>query len=381
MLICNNTRGQIMKIRVLNIVVGLLALYTPLSHAEIDISGYASFKAITNVNNKGVSYYNGLAKANETSVDSRESNIGLQFSTDISSKMDMTVVMSARGGPDQKYNFETEWAYVNYKLNDDLSVRVGKVKGPFYMVSDYKDVGYAYPWASVPEEVYSTNPIRSVNGIDLVFQKTINDVTYLAELYYGAGNNTAFALPTALSVYPSGSKATSQVGFKTHKMLGFNATVSFEDISLRAGYFKTSVDVPDFSLSNETGEFGGFGLTIDKNNFVVYSEVILRDTSPNLSSAFPDANASYITLGYRIGDFLPYVTAASIGKGKNPSKYAPKQTSSALGLRMELADAASLKFEVANKKPGTYGGDAGGLYDSAITGSGTIYTVALDVLF
>ena len=74
-----------MKIRVINIVVELLVLYTPLSHAEIDISGYASFKAITNVNNQGVSYYNGLAAANETNYDSRESNLGIQFSTDISS--------------------------------------------------------------------------------------------------------------------------------------------------------------------------------------------------------------------------------------------------------------------------------------------------------
>jgi len=97
-----------MKIRVINIVVGLLVLYAPLSHAEIDISGYASFKAIYNANDQGVSYYNGLASDNQINFDSRESNIGIQFSTDISSKMDMTVVMSARGGPDQKYNFETE---------------------------------------------------------------------------------------------------------------------------------------------------------------------------------------------------------------------------------------------------------------------------------
>jgi hypothetical protein len=82
-----------------------------------------------------------------------------------------------------------------------------------------------------------------------------------------------------------------------------------------------------------------------------------------------------------MGDFLPYITAASIAKGKNPSAYTPKQTSTAIGLRYELDDAASLKFEAASKKPGSYGGGAGGLYDAPITGTASIYSVAVDVLF
>lgn len=371
-----------MNIRVISIFSAFLMLFAPLSHAEIEISGYASYKIITNVNKDGVAYYNGLAGGNKSNYDSRENNIGLQFTTDISSKMDMTVVMSARGGPAQKYNFETEWAYVNYKLNDDLSIRVGKVKGPFYMVSDYKDVGYAYPWVSPPEEVYSTNPIRSVNGIDIVYQTTINEITYLGEVYFGGGTNTAFALPTALSVYPASSnKATSRIDFTTRKMLGFNASVSYEGISFRAGYFKTLVDIPSFNMTDKVGEFGGVGLTIDKNNIVIYSEYIIRDTGPALSSAFPDATAAYVTAGYRMGDYLPYITVSSIGKGKDPSKYTPKQTSTALGLRIEVADTASLKFEYANKVAGSYGGDASGLYDAKLTGDGQLFTVALDVIF
>lgn len=381
-----------MKIRVINIITGALILFSPLSYAEIDISGYASFKAISNTNDAGVSYYNGLAPEGEINTDSRESNLGIQFSTDISNKMDMTVVMSARGGPAGKYNFETEWAYANYKFNDDVSLRIGKVKGPFYMVSDYKDVGYAYPWASVPDEVYSTNPIRSVNGLDLVYQKTINDVSYLGELYYGAGNNTSYLLPTALSALNGNTTlcpaafapcftATTQVPFKTHGMLGFNASVAFEGISFRAGYFTTKVDA--FGQKDLEGEFGGLGMTIDKNNFVVYAEYIVRDTGPELEAAFPDVNAGYLTLGYRMGDFLPYVTAATIGEGKDASQFAPKQTSTTIGFRYEMDDAASLKIEAKNIKPDNYGGfaSADGLFDGLVTENATIVTVAVEVLF
>lgn len=366
-----------MKIRVINIITGVLVLFSPLSYAEIDISGYATFKAIHNANDENANYYNGLVDANETNFDTRESNIGIQFTTDISSKMDMTVVMSARGGPDQKYNFETEWAYANYKFDDDLSLRIGKVKGPFYMVSDYKDVGYAYPWVSPPEEVYKTNPIRSLNGLDLVYQKTINDVSYLAEIYYGGGTSSTYALPTAVSF--TGMTPTTPVDFTTHGMIGFNASVSFDGVSFRAGYFTTKVNA--MGQKNLGGEFTGLGMIIDKNNVVIYSEYIVRDTVPALSAAFPDTAAAYITAGYRMGDFLPYVTFATIGEGPDKSIFVPKQTSTALGLRYELGDATSLKFEAARKSPDSYGGDSGGLYDSAITEDAMIYTVAFDVLF
>lgn len=372
-----------MKIRVINLITGVIVLFSPLSYAaDLDISGYASFKAVSNVNDEGVSYYNQLAKTSHTNFDTRESNIGIQFATDISSRMDMTVVMSARGGPKSKYNFETEWAYANYKLNDALSFRVGKVKGPFYMVSDYKDVGYAYPWVSPPEEVYSTNPIRSVNGLDLIYQKTINNISYLGEVYFGSGTNTAFALPNAIlggaltgfGISASADNIGTQLDFETHNMLGFNASMTYEGFSFRAGYFNTLVDFGPYT--NLKGSFGGIGLTVDVKNIVVYAEYIIRDTDPLLTAAFPDQTASYVTAGYRMGDFLPYATISKLDKGKDASNFAMLQESTAFGLRIEVDEAASLKFEAAYKKPGTYG-----LYDGPISGNGTIYTVALDLLF
>lgn len=374
-----------MKNPVFKIFSGLLILVTPISHAaEIEISGYATFKAIANSNSDGVSYNRELAKTSYTNFDTRESNVGVQLYTDISPKLDMTVVLSTRGGAQQKFNVETEWAYANYKFSSDLSLRIGKVKGPFYMVSDYKDVGYAYPWVSPPEEVYSTNPIRSVNGLDIVYQTTSNNVTYLGEVYIGSGTSTTYLLPNAVAAGalapfgfdPTAAPAT-QADFITRNMLGFNTSITYEGISLRLGYFKTKVDFGP--LTNLDGAFGGIGITVDVDNIVIYSEYIVRDTGPELAIAFPDQTASYVTAGYRINDYLPYVTVAKLDKGKDASPYSLKQDSTALGLRVEIDESAALKFEIANKKPGGTG--SYGLYDAPLTGTGTIYTVAVDLLF
>ncbi len=374
-----------MKNHAIKILTGLLVLVSPTSHAaDIEISGYATFKAVANSNSDGVSYNRELAKTSYTNFDTRESNVGIQLYTDISPKLDMTVVLSTRGGAQQKYNVETEWAYANYKISNDLSLRIGKVKGPFYMVSDYKDVGYAYPWVSPPEEVYSTNPIRSVNGLDLVYQTNSNEVTYLAEVYIGGGTSTTYLLPNAVAAgvldplgFPIGTSPGTQADFVTRNMLGFNTSITYEGISLRLGYFKTKVDFGP--LTDLDGAFGGIGITVDVKNIVIYSEYIVRDTAPQLAAAFPDQTASYITAGYRINDYLPYVTIAKLDKGKDASPFSLKQDSTALGLRMEIDESAALKFEVATKKTGGTGNY--GLYDAPLTGTGTIYTVAVDLLF
>jgi len=246
-------------------------------------------------------------------------------------------------------------------------------------------VGYAYPWVRPPLEVYSTNPMSSLNGVDLVFQKTVNDINYLFELYTGSGKHKhgrLLANAYDAGAYSSFSTITSKtqlVDFVTHGMVGFNAVVGTDAFSLRAGYFDTKVDA--FGMTNLVGKFGGIGLTVDWENIVIYAEYIDRDTSPQLATAFPDQKAWYTTLGYRMGNFLPYVTNAELDKGKDTSAYSMVQSSVALGLRYEVDEASAVKFEAMEVEPGLDGVGRYGLYDSPITGKGRVYTVSFDVIF
>ena len=378
-------------------LLGLLVLAVPsLQAAEVSISGYASFKGTYADNDSNVSYYNKLANTKNADFDTRDNHLGIQLNAPMSDKMDMTVVLSAEGGPNSQYNITTEWAYANYQLNPDWGLRIGKVKGPFYMVSDYRDVGYAYPWVRPPTEVYSTNPMKSLTGIDLVFQKSVGDFNYLLELFSGSGHHQAIALPNAINsgnmagfgipaVNPNTgvSNVGSQVSFETHAMYGFNASVGTDAITFRAGYFQTKVDFGPYQ--DLDGKFGGVGLTVDWNNIVVYSEYIERDTHTTLQAAFPDQKAGYLTLGYRIGNYLPYVNYATLDKGKDNSPFAMIQDSIALGLRVEVDDAAALKFEVLEAEPDSEAGDIGryGLFDAPLPvgTKGTVYTVSFDVIF
>ena len=184
----------------------------------------------------------------------------------------------------------------------------------------------AYPWVRPPEEVYSTNPIKSINGLDLVFQRTQNNVNYLLEIYGGSGTNETLINPNSPFVpviCPTCPPGFTDLAFEfeTYNSLGFNASVGTEAVTFRAGYYNTKVDVPGF-FTGETGSFGGVGVIVDWLNMVLYSEYVVRDTDPNVEGAFPDQNSWYVTLGYRFQSVLPYVTFAEIDEGADPSAFA-----------------------------------------------------------
>jgi len=377
-----------MKKHVLGLLAGLLASASlPVQAVEVSVSGYASLAGTytdsESPSGTPVSYYYELAE-DYPQFDTEDTDIGLQFSATVSDQVDMTVVLHAQGGA-SNYNIETQWAYASYHFNEALELRMGKYKGPFYMISDYKDVGYAYPWVRPPLEVYSTNPIEALSGLDLIWQKNVGDLRYLFEVYAGNGTHTAKIIPEVATGY--GVPVGTTVDFETPKSRGVNFSVSGDAASFRLAYYVTDVNAnlgPGATISNIPGAFGAAGFTVDWNDLVVYSEYIIRNTddTPLMQSAFPDQKAYYMTLGYRIGEFLPYVTYAKIDEGDFKSPVAQVQDSVALGLRAEVGDASAVKFEVMNVNPQkNSAGSSYGLFDAGTVVDGNVYTVTFDTIF
>ncbi|MBI1422224.1 MAG: hypothetical protein GC149_02075 [Gammaproteobacteria bacterium] len=377
-----------MKKYVLGLLAWLLVCASlPVQAADVSISGYASFAGTYSDSKDSsgteVPYYFGLA-TNKAQFDTVDNDIGLQFAATVSDKVDMTVVLHARGGSNNNYSIDTQWAYASYHFTQDLELRMGKYKGPFYMISDYKNVGYAYPWVRPPLEVYSTNPIEALSGLDVLWTKDAGHMRYLFEVYGGNGSHTGQVLAQVADGSGGAFTAGQAVSFDTPKSFGINMSMSGDIGSVRLGYYSTDVTAANFGITNQHGSFAGLGFTIDWKNIVVYSEYIIRDTDNTtaMQSAFPDQIAYYMTVGYRIKKYLPYLTYAKIDEGNFKSPVAQVQDSVALGLRAEVGDASAVKFEVMRVSPqkNSAGGDYG-LFNSGGVKDGNVYTVSFDTIF
>jgi len=315
--------------------------------------------------------------------DTRDNHVGLQFASSIDSKIDVTAQFIARGGF-ENYAMETDWAYIDYKPFGNAKFRIGKYKVPQFIASDYQDVGYAYPWVRPPQDVYSTNPLISLNGIDLSYKINISSSKLFLDVFFGDGTHKTFIPPATVDL--GGTSLTAEdkgrpITFETNDTKGFSIKYAAQTFTLRAGYFKTLVDAdlggPGLTMSDVPGAFGGVGFTMDVSNLIAYAEFIRRNTDPQMAGAFPDQDAWYATLGYRFGKFLPTLTYSQLKPGVDKSPLALEEKSAAVDLRYDIGKSADIKFEALYVKPkeGNYG-----LFYEPVK-NGRIYSASFDVIF
>ena len=369
---------------------------------------------------KGNIYIGGLGDRGITEdlTFEKDTRFGLQISSDVTDNMSVVAQILGRGDHGN-FNAVIEWAYIDYEFHETTSVHVGKIKQPVYLVNDYVEVGYAYPWIRPPQEVYLlNNPLNTVNGIELLLQFTVGPGTLSFQPYLGSNRDD---IPNAQGAY-----------FEAENIYGLDIKYSGSGYTVHASNFQCEVattgafDLEGTSLAGDVSvDLNGkgdcnvtaAGFNLDLANVVVYAEWTKRTTTETLSRAFGDTEAYYATIGYRIGKFLPHITFASIdgeastvnpgaititGPASNPALGAqinfpvPIQTSITAGLRYEVNDSAALKFEYqvvdVNQDPGDLAaanepfGLNYGLFNTNFNQSPPqndvgIVSVALDVIF
>lgn len=368
------------KVLLGSLVGAVLGMAAGTTYAEgVSINGFLT-TSVARLGKADVTYLN--AFTDEPRFDNTDSRLGLQFSGDINEWMSATAQVIARGRGGNE-NIITDWAFVSITANDDLQIRTGKLKFPTFLISDYYEVGYAYPWIRPPQELYSLNPITTLVGVDALYTVPVGKASLLLQPFVGSNRGTAYvsgmqAPAFSAAFAPVTFAAGDVINFDAPVLLGINAALNFDIGTLRAGYLQAEVDQTTFGILGEKADFASIGLTIDWRNVVVYAEFADRDVEQTMiANAFPDQRGGYVTLGYRFGRLLPHVTYASMDEGKDASALALKQTSTTVGLRYEFLNGAALKFEYQMIEPED--GNTG-MFDTAVDDA-ALYGVSLDVIF
>ena len=320
-----------------------------------------------------------------------DSKFGLQVTADVAENM-QAVAQILGAGSDENFDFDVEWAYVDWRLNDSLSLRGGKVKEPVFLISDYIEVGYAYPWIRPPQEVYRNNPIRTINGLQALVQADVGNMSLVFQPYLGSNNE---GVP--------GTNGDLQ--FDASNFYGAALQLSARSFTVQMSFLSTDVTTTEVT-GVPTAPFVGFqaegqaelvslGASWDVSNFVGYTEFVTRDISDvAMASIFPDQDAWYVTIGYRMGNFLPHLTIANSEADPEAglANRGVSQDSVTLGVRYEINDSAAFKFEVQSIEPdldagsgGLFGQSAAGLpalpADFASGDSATLVSAAVDIIF
>ena len=255
------------------------------------LNGFASF-GITSSDEELA--YNGV---NDQTNFSRSSKMGVQMTFNLDS--DNSVVMQLVSRGENNWETNAEWAYFKHEFGDGLSAKLGRIRLPAYTLSEFLDVGYAVPWAQMPNETYDAlKQFSNMEGIDLTYNMDISDYTATFQLAYGRSLGTQFDLTDLISV---------------------NGVLQADTWSARAGYSAASVEVIDeagiaalglygSATKGVDGSFVSVGFTYDPGDIYFTAEATSLKTD---KSVIYDTDSMYASIGYRFGQFMPTLTFAT----------------------------------------------------------------------
>lgn len=236
------------------------------------------------------------------------------------------------GEKNSSFKPSLEWANVSYRVTDDFNVRGGRVVMPFFMVAEYRKVGYQSHWLRAPVEIYGQVPFSALDGVDLTYRSNIGSALNTTRVYYG-GN----AIRTA--TYKAQARS-----------FGFHDQVEIGALSLRAAYMNVRFEAPgngigdmldpfiaatsslpdgmgaaaaaharnmnaSFNMSNEQKlNMYDIGFSYDPGAWLLMAEVFHQRSDGFMRKDL----AGYVSGGVRVGSLTPYVTFA---KAKHTRDY------------------------------------------------------------
>jgi hypothetical protein len=325
-----------------------------------------------------------------------DSRLGVQGTAHLMPQISATVQVMFRRQYQTSMELDVPLAFVKDQLTSDFAVRLGRLQFPAFLVSEYRQVGYANTMLRPPQEVYGQVPLDAFNGADAQYAHTFGPVEINAQAIYGNVNYSGINYTVAV-----------------RKMSGGNLTATWGPVTLRYGRVMDHLTVTSaadpliagvaaagftdlatrLASDNKPSSFTGFGLSVDWHNVLLMAE----STAGNGSSYLPDTRGRYAMLGYRIQKVTPYAsyqvrtvtsprsdsTIPQVGPliplalGVNAVLSGAQQHSESFGIRWDFHDSIDLKVQFDHVSP-----EGAGLFQNVKPGfSGPVWVGALAVDF
>lgn len=228
-----------------------------------------------------------------------------------------------------------EWAFVAYRPNDDWTVRFGRTSPPVYLLSEYRNVGFAYPSIRPNMEVYGGLAIGALDGLDVSRSWGGESVRWQAKGFVGNGR-----------IRTPGTNGRPDGDFRLDTVHGMTLQYESNGLLLQGTLARTRVDLGNAyfgdvlqqgltqlqllghpQLAREAAALAGqldpqrapvnyvaFGASYDRDAWLISGEVA-RLTS-RLSSA--NQQLAHVSLGRRFQSVLGYMSVGSARSSRAP---------------------------------------------------------------
>ena len=248
-----------------------------------------------------------------------DSRLGAQLGVKLDAQWSAVLQVISEQRLDGSYRPITEWANIKYQATPDLSLRFGRIALPMFLAADYRKIGYAYPWARTPVEVYGAIPFSNSDGIDATYRWNRDGLKNVTQAFFGHTD----------------LKLTPEWHIQARRLAGISDTVAYGAFSARASLLTTELTLDsERQLFDGLRAFGPQGAALVQRYAVDHKQAVALSIGASYdpgnwfamgemgrmkSHAFlGDTTGLYSSVGYRFGDFTPYLAYARV-KSNSPT--------------------------------------------------------------
>lgn len=424
--ICKVMQSKSSKcLRKVSTIFGLLCISTSVLAVELtpelQLHGYATVGLSKLGSNHGTTYPDPRTTGVpviESKISAKYNSIaGLQLKYDLNDQIKLVAqgYVAAEQTPETRYTPKVSWAYLDYKFNDEWTLRTGRFAFSTFLWSEHVHVGAAYPWDHLPVEIYGQlGGLYSENGVAVMYKNADLFDGWLLRVQPSIGEEKLKRYQVndlmQLAVSLSNDDLTLHVGsaladVDVDPVLGAGLASAIDGVLIKKfGYSPTQIDQYNAALKASVRlrhlrtTFSGMGFIYDNNRWFAAGEM----TALRFSGVNRDYNAGYISVGHHFEKWLPYVIYAHYkevnfdeldeipapGNAIYKSIAKVDQRTMSVGARYQFRDNTSLKIQ-ADRVDGFHNNFRSGFFlkpkalasSPSTLKSAYVYSVSLNVAF
>jgi len=246
-----------------------------------------------------------------------DSRLGLQLDVNFDATWHAAVQWVARDHAGDFLEQNLDWAFLRWRPRDDLDLRIGRLGFDVFMLSDYRNVGYAYPWIRPPHEFYAGLLPYHFDGADISQKLTLGNGLLTLK---GFGGYASYSVPGLPNVADLGSLVAG--GSLAYERGNWRARLGY-------GYAKTKTELPlqktlydalgnpqvnalwpgasalarEIRILDTAVQFSSVGLAYDDGTWLAQIEGSYIDSQVR---SYPSVISGYLSLGRRLGKVTLY---------------------------------------------------------------------------
>lgn len=302
--------------------------------------------------------------------------------------------MQLVGRGEDDWEPQVEWAYLSHRPTNNLQIRAGKMRIPFFMYSDSLEVGYAQPWARPPQSVYGPIAVTSYVGADASYNLNFDNSSLTATGFTGFTDEDGNSGDVQLRNIAGMNLTWTDYVWTVR---GVAATAEADIDATRLGaQAPANVSVDTVIADGERGNFYGIGASYDDGAWQIIGEV----TRVEVDGKFADTDSAYLSVGHRFGSWTPYIAVGWVESKDDDERLgfvtttggtpiAPESILNfqredfSIGTRWDITPGVAIKADYTHSRGFEKG--TGNLNPSYILASGTdstnVYTLKIDSAF